>query len=106
MKYLSRTAILYYRWQNAWLSVQSILTNLVMQDDLTSLIRWASKKRLRKVEQGYVWQLQQIEERLWLYRVRNRALVTFCEFLLTAYKQVIPTPKYYKRGSAAQFRLS
>jgi hypothetical protein len=106
MKYLSHTAILYYRWQNARLSVQSIMATLLMQDDLTSLIRWASKKRLRKVEQGYIWQHQQLEERLWLYRVRNRALFTFCEFLLTAYKQLMPTPKYYKRGSAAQYRLS
>lgn len=106
MKYLSQTAILYYRWQNAWLSLRSIMTNLTMQDELTSLTRWASKKRLRKVAQGYVWQLQHLEERLWLYRVRHRGLVTLCEFLLTAYKQIKPVPKYYKSGSAVQYRLA
>lgn len=106
MKYLSRTAILYYRWQNTWLSFRSIMTNLIRQDELASLIRWASKKRLRKVEQGYIWQFHQLEERLWFYRVRNQGLVTFCEFLLTAYKQVKPIPKYYKRGNAAHYRFA
>lgn len=106
MNYLSQPAIIYYHWQNTWLSLRSIMANLAMQDELVSLIQWAGKKRLRKVEQGYIWQLQQFEERLWLYRMRHRGLVTFCEFLLAVNKQLKPVPKYYKRGSAVQYRLT
>jgi hypothetical protein len=106
MKYLSQTAILYYRWQNTWLTFRSIMTNLAMQDDLTSLIGWAGKKQLKKVQQAYIRKRHCLEERLWTYQVRNRGLVTFCEFLLTAYKQIKPVPKYYKRDCAAQYRLT
>lgn len=106
MKYLSKPAILYYRWQNTWLSLRSIMANLAMQDELVSLIRWAGKKRLLKVKQGYIQRLQHLEERLLLYRMRHRGLVTFCEFLLAVYKQLKPVPKYYKKGYAAQYRLA
>lgn len=106
MNYLSQSAILYYRWQNTWLSLRTIMANLALQDELVSLIRWADKKRLQKIKQGYIQRLQHLEERLLLYRMRHRGLVTLCEFLLTAYKQLKPVPKYYKSGSAAQYRLA
>ena len=106
MKYLSQSAVIYYHWQNTWLSLRSIMANLARQDELVSLIRWAGKKRLLEVKQGYTQRLQHLEERLLLYRMRHRGLVTFCEFLLAAYKQLKPVPNYYKSGSAAQYRLS
>ena len=82
------------------------MTNLAIQDNLTSLIQWAGKKRLKKVQQAYIRKRGRLEERLYIYQVRNRGLVTFCGFLLTAYKQIKPVPKYYKSGSAAQYRLA
>ena len=105
MKYLSQTSILYYRWQNTWLTLQSIMANLARQDDLTSLIQWTVKKKLKKVQRAYQWKFQETEARLGWYRMRNRSLVTLCEFLFCAYKQLISSPGYYKRGSAAQYRL-
>ena len=98
------TTFTLYRWRNTWLSLGSILTNLAMQDDLGSLISWASKKRLRKVQQAYTRKLNLLEERLWIYRVRNRGLVTLCEFFLTAYKQIVPAKQHYKKGSGVKYR--
>jgi hypothetical protein len=95
-----------YHWRNTWLSLRSILANLAMQDELTSLSQWAGKKRLRKVQQAYLQQLNLLQERLWIYQVRNRGLVLLCEFLITAYKQIRSNKKYYRRRSGAQYRVA
>jgi hypothetical protein len=76
-----------------------------MQEDLSSLILWAHKKQLQKVKLAYTWRLHHLEEQLWPYRMRNRSLVMLCEFLLTAYKQLMLAPKFYKKGSGAKYRV-
>jgi hypothetical protein len=102
---LSQISLFYYNFQNTKLRVRSIWIALKKQDDLYALVQWATRKRLTKVRRVYLAQLHQVEDRLWHHQVRWPGLVTFCEFVFAAYKQIIPSPKY-KRGSAAEYRLS
>lgn len=85
--------------------MHSIWIALKKQNDLNALIRWATRKRLTTVRQAYLAQLHRVEERLWHHQVRCPGLVICCELLFTAYKQIVPSHRY-KRGSAAQYRLT
>lgn len=105
MKYVSQLSHIYYRYQTIWLMIRSIWSALNRQSNLDALVRWATRKRLTTVRQAYQAQLHQVEDRLWYHQVRCPSLVIFCEFLFTAYKQIVPSHRY-KRASAAKYRLA
>jgi len=83
-----------------------IMKILVEQKELTSLVTWAKRKRLHKLKRTYELQLKQLDGWLASVRIHNRGQVILCEFLYAAYQQLKPTQKYYKRGSAAQYRFA
>ena len=85
-------------WLFCW-----IMKVLIEQNELASLAMWAKRKRLHKLKRAYELRLNQLDGWLASVRVHNRSQVILCEFLCTAYQQLKPTPKYYKRGSAAGY---
>jgi hypothetical protein len=105
MKYLSQISFAFYNFQNTKLTMRSIWIALKKQNDLNGLVQWAARKRLTTVRQAYQRQLHEIEIRLWQHQVRRPRLLIFCEFLFTAYQQIM-APSKYKRGSAVKYRLS
>jgi hypothetical protein len=100
MNKLTRYASRFF-WLFCW-----IMKILIEQNELISLVQWAKRKRLNKRQQAYALRLNQLDGWLASVRVHNRGQVILCEFLYSTYQQLKPTPKYYKKGSAAQYRFA
>lgn len=102
MKILPISYLTEFRWRMAWFTFRNILNLLHHQVELTSLVTWTKRKRLKNPQRTYEFRLHQIEEQLFRQRRENRSLLVFCEFLYAGYQQLCPP--VYRKGHAAKYK--
>ena len=93
----------YYAARHKELEVKSICAKLRQIEELNSLTAWAKKKKLTEIEQHYHRQLLEIEDKLYWQTREHKFLLEACRCGLELYNQLVPSPKVYKRGSAAPY---
>ena len=76
---------------------------LKSQVELKRLMEWARRKRLAGVRRHYEQQLNRLDERLLIYRARNRRIFMLVQWIHCFKTQLQPLPVYYK-GYAAKYR--
>ena len=94
----------YYRWQNTWLQLRSIWANVTHEVELTELMQWAERKRLKGPQRFYKMRLHEVDQRLFWHQVKHQKLVSLVRWLHVAYYQIIAKPTRYKRGYASKYR--
>jgi hypothetical protein len=101
---LSLTLRFYWYW-SLWLLLLYIIQMLYRQDDLERLIQWSKRKRLAAPHAFYSHLLSDTELALANARIRHPFLTTIASFLYELGTVLFPSSAYYRRGSAAKYRL-
>ena len=78
---------------------------LTRQAELERLIAWAEKKRLKNPRKCYQSRLEDERRRIFLFRMRSPKLVFLARWLQRLNSVINPTPRYYRSGSAAGYRM-
>jgi len=74
--------------------------------ELQQLIHWSKHRRLSRPKKLYRFRLQDEEIRLSRYLVRYPTLTIWTRRIHALWRSLSPTPRYYRRGSAAKYRVN
>lgn len=85
--------------------LQSIVGVLTRRQDLNELIAWAKRRRLTEVRRCYERRLEDEETRLNRYAVQRPNMTRWARMMFGLHRQLKPKPRYYRRGSAAKYRV-
>jgi len=93
--YRSNYLPLWYLYCSEWQRFSSILSLLRHQNNLSGLIQWANRKRLKKVRQYYERLLNDIESRLLRYTFQSPRMTEFARWIF-CFQQMLFPPRYRK----------
>lgn len=94
------------RWHDArhtWREVRTILRLFNRQAELRRLVRWATRKQLAGPRRCYVSHLEDVDQRLFRYRVSSPAVVRWARWAFRLKCLLYRPPRYPGRGAAAGY---